>query len=523
MNPCGRALATPNHCEPIRAPSHLGSAPVAPFPAEHRWSVRGSLRRQSLLAVLATCALITAEALNPRPALAADLSSEGAFLITDFGARPGGDTDCTAAIQKAIDAASAHGGLVRVPVGRWLCRGHLVLKMGVHLAGVNPAPQSWEPATGSILMPAEGRGNEAAPAFIEMRSSTSIRGLTFYYPEQKVEDIQPYPFTIQIRGDPSKPDEVSFDSTVEHVLLVNSYNGIRTGPTENGRHRLMNLNGCVLRRGILVEGTGDIGRIENVQFHSHFWAHPAFAGDWKTVYAYMQKNLEAFIFGRTDWEYVNNTFVFPAQIGYRFIESRDGGNWNGACNGQFSGIAADACDTCVLVESVQPQGLQIVNGLFNAHRVGRSTQIVVEPNCSGNLRFVNCGFWGPVLHNAVLRGTSYVSFTDCYFSNDNHADPGFTIVAEAGKLQVQNCTFDARSQQRKPGNAWAGQDQRHQPGSIHLKPGVRHAIVRGNNGYYGVRVKNQIGKKAILEDNEPWRPIEGAGKHRATNRKPVKS
>ena len=238
----------------------------------------------------------------------------GSFNVQDFGAKADGTTDCTAAIQKAIDAAAVKGGVVIVPAGRWLCKGHLELKMGVHLSGVNQAPQSWEPATGSILLPTEGRGQEDAPAFIEMRTSTSLKGVTIYYPEQKVEDIRPYPWTIQIRAHPSDPKAVSFDSTVENVTLINSYNGIRTGPTENGRHRLFQINGCVLRRGILVEGTGDIGRIENVQFHSHFWAHQAFAGNWGRVFSYMQTNLEAFIFGRTDWEYVNNTFVFPAKV-----------------------------------------------------------------------------------------------------------------------------------------------------------------------------------------------------------------
>jgi hypothetical protein len=435
-------------------------------------------------------------------------SESGSFDVLDFGAKPDGTTDCTAAFQQAIDAGSVKGGVVRVPVGRFLFKGHLELKMGVHLAGMNQAPQSWEPATGSILLPTEGRGREDAPAFIEMRSSTSIKGLTIYHPEQKVDDIRPYPWTIQIRGDARDPKAVSFDSTVENVTLINSYNGIRTGPTENGRHRLFQVNGCVLRRGVLVEGTGDIGRIENVQFHSHFWAHPAFAGDWNKVFACMQQNLEAFAFGRTDWEYVNNTFVFPAKVGYRFLESTNG-DWGGACNGQFSGIGADACDTCVLVESIQPQGLLINNGEFNSHRVGRSTQVVVEPTCSGSLRFVNCGFWGPVAHNALLRGPSFVSFTDCYFSNDNHQDPGASIVAEAGKLQVQNCTFDARSRQRRPGNAWAGQDVRSQPVSLQLKPGVKSAIIRGNNGYYGVNIQNEIGDRAILSDNEPWQPPSG--------------
>jgi hypothetical protein len=429
----------------------------------------------------------------------------GVFNILKYGAVGDGLNDCTKAIQSAIDAAAESGGVVLVPVGRWLCKGKLELKMGVHLLGLNQAPQSWEPAKGSILLATSGRGDESAPAFIEMRSSTSIKGVTIYYPEQKVDDIRPYPWTIQIRADPAREKEVSFDSTVENVTLINSYNGIRTGPTENGRHRLFQINGCVLRRGILVEGTGDIGRIENVQFHSHFWAHKAFSGDWNKVFAYMQQHLEAFVFGRTDWQYVNNTFVFPAKVGYRFIES-SGGDWGGACNGQFSGIGADACDTCLLVEALQPQGLLISNGEFNAHRVGQSTQVLVETNCSGNIRFVNCGFWGPVANNAVLRGSAFVSFSDCYFSNDNQQDAGYSIVAEAGKLQVHNSTFDARSRQRKAGNVWKANDLRKQPGSIHLKPGLKSAIIEGNNGYYGVDIRNEIADRALLRDNEPFRP-----------------
>jgi len=441
--------------------------------------------------------LIVAAAASAQGPLGPD---EGLFDITRFGARGDGLADNTAAIQKAIDAASVKGGIAFIPPGRWLCRGHLELKMGVHLMGINQAPQSWEPQTGSILMPLEGRGNEESPAFIEMRSSTSITGVTFYYPEQTVEDIRPYPWTIQIRANPADPKGVSFDSTVSNVTLINSHNGIRAGPTENGRHRIMSVHGTVLRRGIFVDWTGDIGRIENVQFHSHFWANKAFHGDWDKVFSFMQKNLEAFVFGRTDWEYVTNTFVFPARIGYRFIETS-----NGAANGQLSGIGADACDTAMLVEAIQPQGLLITNGEFNAHRVGQATQVIVEKTAKGNVRFVNCGFWGPVEHNAVIRGDGYTSFSDCYFSN-NYDGAGHSIVAEGGKIQVRNCTFDALSKERQPGNAFAKTGSRHQPPAIRLAPGLRHAIVSGNNGYYGVAIDNEIGARAIISDNEPYRP-----------------
>jgi hypothetical protein len=158
------------------------------------------------------------------------------------------------------------------------------------------------------------------------------------------------------------------------------------------------------------------------------------------------------------------------------------------------------------VDAIQPQGLLITNGEFNAHRVGRSTQIVIEPGCKGNVRFVNCGFWGPVLHNAVLRGDGYTSFSDCYFSN-NFDSPEASIVVEAGKVQVQNCTFDALAKARQPGNAdhAARGSQRFQPTAIHLKAGVRSAIVRGNNGFYGVEIRNEIGDRAIVSDNEPYR------------------
>ena len=56
------------------------------------------------------------------------------------------------------------------------------------------------------------------------------------------------------------------------------------------------------------------------------------------VTGFTEKNLEAFIFGRADWEYVTNTFVWGARVGYHFIKTPDG-----ACNGQFMGIGADAC------------------------------------------------------------------------------------------------------------------------------------------------------------------------------------
>jgi len=193
----------------------------------------------------------------------------------------------------------------------------------------------------------------------------------------------------------------------------------------------------------------------------------------------MQHNLEAFVFGRTDWEYVTNTFVFPAKIGYHFIQTA-----NGAANGQLSGIGADATENAVVVEAIQPMGLLITNGEFNSHLVGSSTQVIVEKQARGNVRFVNSGFWGPVLHNVDLRGEGFTSFSD--------------------KVQIQNSTFGAVSMRHVPGHAAPGEGVRFQSPSIRLAPGVQSAIIRGNNGSFGVKIENEIGGHAIISDNEPF-------------------
>jgi hypothetical protein len=59
------------------------------------------------------------------------------------------------------------------------------------------------------------------------------------------------------------------------------------------------------------------------------------------------------------------------------------------------------------------------------------------------------------------------------------------IEADNGKIQVQGCSFATGEP------------------SILLGRGLKHAIVNGNNGEKGVTITNQIGKNAIISNNEP--------------------
>jgi hypothetical protein len=408
------------------------------------------------------------------PASAARAAEEtGALSVQAFGAKTDGTTDDTVAIQKMLDEAAKTGGKAVLPAGRYRVAGSLRIAPGVTLQGVVDSPVWSEPLKGSVILATGGRDKEEAPAVFELGHSATVRGLTVWYPEQKPNEIHPYPWTFHLQG---------HDNTVENVTLINSYNGIRVGPEGNVRHRIRSVVGCVLRRGILVDLCSDIGRIENVQFHCHWWSAKEVGGDWKPVHEFMWKNLEAFIFGRTDWEYVNNTFVYPVNIGYRFIATK-----NGAANGQFSGIGADEAQICVKVDAIQPMGLLIANGQFVCMHGDIRTEVLVEKTCTGSVRLVNCAFWGPARQCVVSHSQSFVSLSDCYLSSTGRkSNPGqYLVEADGGKLQVRGCSF--------------GSDEP----SIALRPGLQHAIITENNGVGGVEIVNGIGERAVLANNEP--------------------
>jgi hypothetical protein len=419
-------------------------------------------------AALAAAALLAAFVPSSRAA-----DEPGAFSVLDTGARPDGSADATAAIQQSLDSAAQTGGSVRLPPGRYLVKGSLRIPPGVTLQGVMESPVWSEPLKDTVILATGGRGQEDGPALFEMNHSSAVRGLTVWYPEQQPTNITPYSWTFHLQG---------HDNTVENVVLINAYNGIRVGPEGNVRHRIRSVYGCVLRRGIFVDCCSDIGRIENVQFHCHWWSAAAVGGDWKPVHEFMWKNCEAFIFGRTDWEYVNNTFVFPVKYGYHFVATK-----SGAANGQFSGIGADESQVCVKVDQIQPMGLLISNGQFVCVHGDQRIEVLVENTCAGSVRLVNCAFWGPARHCVVSHSRSFVSLSDCYLSSSGRKrNPGVSLVeADGGKLQVRGCSF--------------GSDEP----CIALQAGLQHAIITENNGVRGLEIRNEIGDRAVLANNEP--------------------
>ncbi|MDH7601619.1 MAG: glycosyl hydrolase family 28-related protein [Armatimonadota bacterium] len=364
-------------------------------------------------------------------AAASSLAGQPAQVnVRDFGAKGDGVTDDTAAFQAALDSMRESGGTVFVPAGTYLIKSHLTVPNSVTLEGVWKIPVCWRAGSGSILLAVEGEGSEDGPAFITLGINSTIKGITIFYPNQKPDAIKPYPWCIACAG--------GDNSSIIDCLLVNPYNGVDFGSRPSGRHYIRNLYGQPLRRGIFVDKCYDIGRIENV----HFW--PFWTWDEKRgIREWLVENGEAFIFARTDWEYVFNTFCFGYGVGYRFIQSKDG-----AANGNFLGIGADAANIALLVEQTQPPGLLITNGEFVSFQGKDPTEVVIKDSHSGVVQLSNCSFWGPAHQIARISGTGTVIFNACNFVYWDHFRKGVPAIETfGGNLIVNACNFMAAAKQ----------------------------------------------------------------------------
>lgn len=383
--------------------------------------------------------------------------------VRDFGAKGDGKTDDTLAFQRALDeAGKAGGGVVYAPRGNYLFKGHLVVPNGVTLKGV------WEsvPAhngirdvglpkptdDGTTFLVTEGAGSEEGPAFITLNTNSTLKGVVIYYPDQKTDDVPvPYPWAIALRGK---------NPAVLDVEILNPYNGIDA--TQNERHLIRNVHGQPLRRGVLVDQIYDIGRIENVHFNPWFSMK-------SKLFEWQMQNGEAFIFGRSDWQYVLNTFCYGYKIGYRFIQTKAG-----VCNGNFLGIGADDCLVAVQVDQTAPMGILITNGEFVSFRGSDPTMVRVAPEHSGTVRFVNCAFWGPNKQIAVIEGNGTVGFSDCTFMQwDKDREGRSAIQARGGTVLVRGCEF---------------RDNRPQ---VEIGENIRRAVVTDNVMTGAVRITNR--------------------------------
>lgn len=398
------------------------------------------------------------------------------FVVTDpmFGAKAEPGFDNRAAFQAAIDAAyESGGGVVYIPAGNYEFHStqigiksvrvrqgtsenkkdfnyEYVLRLhpGVQLRGDWAAPESNNGMVlGTILEVRVGKnapnydgsvkswwndsqaGNalrttytSIADRFIEMNAGTGVTNLSIWYPEQNINDVKPYPWTLfQTQGN---------CATIEHVTLVNSYNGFNSAPSE--LHYVLDSYITALNKGIEVHVCTDIGRIENVSISPEYWAKSGLPGapTLAELTAYTKANSVGFQMHRSDWEYISYLHISGYKTGIWI--GRDPG-FADAPNAQLYEVHVDNCENGLYVEDVNPYGILISNSSFGAAKGGNA--VYFYKDFSTSTQFNGVEFSGPIVSDG---SDGVISFESCLFGK--YSD--YALKINNGNVLLSQCHFE---------------------------------------------------------------------------------
>lgn len=343
-----------------------------------------------------------------------------------FGARGDGQTDDTKALQAALDAARTGGPVCRVPAGLYRLDGALTVPPGVTLCGASGGVPHSEHPIGTVLLAFGGRGQPEGEPLITLKPNAVVRNLVIHYPEQTLPEAAAYPWTIRADGELCQ---------ILDLTITNPYQAIDVGTKWNELHLVRNVFACPLKTGVYIDQCTDIGRIENVHFNPNFWTRmalkPPFPGG--DIKAYLEKNLVGFKIGKTDWEFISNSFVIFPLVGFHFDDFG-----HGPGNAVIAQSGSDICPVAVRVDRTQNHaGVQFANSQF-------MSTIEIGPDNRGPIKLANCGFWGTDATQEHVRhnGPGTLALTACHFTGWDHAKKGDPCIRAArGRLIVSGCEF----------------------------------------------------------------------------------
>jgi len=279
-----------------------------------------------------------------------------AFPVATFGAKGDGQSDDTAAIQKAINAAAAAGGgSVVLNVGRYYTTGTLTVPQGVVLCGAIQGPfdvNGVDPAVTTIA-PTLLVTNTTAPFITLAGLGAGVTDLLFHYPNQvKTSASTPtvYPYTIEV--------DSAVAAKVARSTVTNAYNFL---DIELGRVMAQDLFIGAFNVGVNIDHTQDFVTLDNLH-HGVFWDEVESASYPSTIDTWVLNHGTALVVGRMDALEVNNFYVFSRFAGMLLTDSPDSSipdSRNGW--GAFSDIDLQAVQYGVIAIASTSQGYKFTN------------------------------------------------------------------------------------------------------------------------------------------------------------------
>ena len=309
------------------------------------------------------------------------------YVVTEspWDASGSDEQDDTQALQKALDRAGQDGGgIVFVPGGNYILRGTLSVPSGVELRGIHDVPHHTM-GNGSMLhvYPTPGQG----PA-ITVNARAGLKGLSFSYPDLRIDDVKDYPFLIQGKGE---------DLYIVHVNCRNPFRFLDLMTFRCDRHYVDYLSGSPLKVGVAVGGGSVQGEVRNTQFNPHYWSrfdrrNPYFPRGrihFNTLWTYQKENLDAMWIGNCRDELLFQNFVYGSLYGIHYTQQ----NGQGPKNAVIHGHGTDGSKVGVFFEQGDGR-IDMVNSELVAMSSENKIAIKLGADYSGVARLINTMVWG---------------------------------------------------------------------------------------------------------------------------------
>jgi fibronectin type 3 domain-containing protein len=342
----------------------------------------------------------------------------------EYGAKGDGITDDSAAFQAAMNAVynsgRSGGGVVFVPAGYYAIYTNLTIPVGVTLHGDwKDWTRSGGAMVGTTFKVYFGAGQTTNTPFIFLNSSTALKGVNIWYPNQNASAIVAYPYSVGM----------SSDSMVQNVALVNSYQGIQM--TGGSKAIVSTVVGTPLFTGITMDQIYDIPHAEDIRFSPDLWPSagvtnaPAAGGPHA---AWMRANGRGLVLIRVDGLIAMDTYLSGYNVGIMCTNTG-----NGDPGATFYMGAVTNCATALLAQNMPGAlGLMFTAVTFDGDIAINRTRTDTDANA----QFNRCQIIGRNGIAVSATGTgwhSWMQFQNCTISN--------TLQLNAGVFNAVNCTL----------------------------------------------------------------------------------
>ena len=400
------------------------------------------------LIVLSTGITTSAEVLQSRllpgtPRLNKTMYKTQDLVITthnalDYGVTPDDERDDTAAFQKAIDACYADGGgVIFVPAGKYIFKDKLHLQSGVILRGEwrDPEKNNSSPI-GTLFCVYYGRNQPGGSPFILMSSSTGLKELAIWYPEQSFAEPVPYATTVKQDG--------GLCASLENVTIYNAWKGIVLGPEANQYLTVKNLFMTALHIGFIRDQAYDCPRLHKVYMSPTYWiesglpASPITEADQAVLKKFLLKESVGAMITHYDWVWMYDWHIEGFHTGIVTRPSLVHTDKPGP-NGGW--VKLRLKDNYI--------GMQIGE---NNHQGWSSTEVLITSTVKNSIgiktaddfgsisQLTNITFDGGFKYCVLTQGKKgRITFSGCNFKS--WANDGYAVYAEAGTIELIRSSF----------------------------------------------------------------------------------